>query len=74
MVPVPGYKVETLYSGTKVGTGSLCAHVFSWFQGVLPTVNFFTAKMVSADPAKWMKDNLGTQSVDKAPFCTVPGN
>ena len=24
--------------------------------------------MVSADGAKWTKDNLGTQSVDKAPF------
>ena len=29
--------------------------------------------MASADGAKWTKDNLGTQSVDKAPFCTVPG-
>ena len=24
--------------------------------------------MVSAEGAKWTKDNLGTQSVDKAPF------
>ena len=39
------------------------------------TVNVFApfAKMASADGAKWTKDNLGTQSVDKAPFCTVPG-
>ena len=27
-VPVPEYQVETLYSGTKVGTGHLCAHRF----------------------------------------------
>ena len=76
MVLVPEYNVETLYSGTKVGTGSLFACVFSWFQGVLPTVNFFApfAKTASADEAKRTKDNLGTQSVDKAPFCTVPGN
>ena len=69
-------KVSTLYSGTKVGTGSLCARVFRWFREVLPTVNSFApfTKMASADGAKWMKDNLGTQSVDKAPFCTVPGN
>ena len=30
---VPEYKVKTLYSGTYVGTGSLCARVFPWFQG-----------------------------------------
>ena len=30
--------------------------------------------MASADGAKWTKDNLDTQSVDKAPFCTVPVN
>ena len=69
-------KVSTLYSDTKVGTGSLCARVFRWFREVLPTINSFApfVKMASADGAKWMKDNLGTQSVDKAPFCTVPGN
>ena len=62
--------------GTKVGTRSLCARVSLSFRGVLPTVNFFApfAKMASADGAKWTKDNLGTQSVDKALFCTVPGN
>ena len=27
-VTVPEYKVETLYSGTELGTNSLCAHVF----------------------------------------------
>ena len=71
-----GARVETLYSGTKVGTGSLCARVFLSFRGVLPTVNFFApfAKMASADGAKWTKDNLGSQSVDKALFCTMPGN
>ena len=25
-VPMPEYKVDNLYSGTKVDTGSLCAH------------------------------------------------
>ena len=70
------FKVETLYSGTKVGLRSLCARVFLSFRGVLPPVNFLDpfAKMASADGAKWTKDNLGSQSVDKAPFCTVPGN
>ena len=55
-------KVSTLYSDTKVGTGSLCARVFRWFREVLPTVNSFApfTKMASADGAKWMKDNLGT--------------
>ena len=42
MVPVPENKVETLYSGTQVGTGSLCDLLFRWFRGVLPTINFFT--------------------------------
>ena len=67
---VPEYKVLTLYSGTKVGTGSLWARVFRWFQGLLLTVNFFSpfAKMASADGANWTKDNLGTESVDKAPL------
>ena len=32
---------ETLYSGTKVGTGHPSARVFPWFQRVLPTINFF---------------------------------
>ena len=72
----PSTRSIPLYSGTKVGTGSLCARVFRWFRGVLPTINFFAlfAKMASADGPKWTKDNLGTQSLDKAPFCTVPGN
>ena len=34
MVPVSEYKVSTLYSGTKVGTGSLCAHNFCKFRAV----------------------------------------
>ena len=32
------------------------------------------AKMVSAERAKWTKDNLGTQSVDKAPFSVAEPN
>ena len=32
------------------------------------------AKMVSAEGAKWTKDNLGTQSVDKAPFSVAEPN
>ena len=71
-------KVETLYSGTKVGTGSLCAPAFPLFPRsfthnqllhipITPCYAPF-AKMVSAEGAKWTKDNLGTQSVDKAPF------
>ena len=30
--------------------------------------------MVSAERAKWTKDNLGTQSVDKAPFSVAEPN
>ena len=30
--------------------------------------------MVSAEGAKWTKDNLGTQSVDKAPFSVAEPN
>ena len=33
---MPEYKVSTLYLGTKVGTGSLCARVFRRFRGDLP--------------------------------------
>ena len=72
---MPEYKVSTLYLGTKVGTGSLCSRVFRRFRGVLPrsTTSLLLQHLASADGAKWTKDNLGTQSVDKAPFCTVPG-
>jgi len=31
MVQVPEYKVTTFYSGTKVGSGSLCVHCFYYF-------------------------------------------
>ena len=55
-------KVQTLYSGTKVGTGSLCTRVFRWWF-CWPITSCYTpfAKMSSADGAKWTKDNLGTQ-------------
>ena len=62
----------------KVGTGSLCAPAFplvprSFTHNQLllhiPITPCYApfAKMVSADGAKRTKDNLGTQSVDKAP-------
>ena len=31
MVQVPVYKVKTFYSGTRVGSGSLCVHRFCYF-------------------------------------------
>ena len=62
----------------KVGTGSLCAPAFPLFPRsftrnqllhipITPCYAPF-AKMVSAEGAKWTKDNLGTQSVDKVPL------
>ena len=41
-VPVPEYKVSTLYSGTKLGTESLCEHIFRWCPGTLPTNHLFS--------------------------------
>ena len=41
-VPVPEYKVLTLYSGTKLGTESLCEHIFRWCPGTLPTNHLFS--------------------------------
>ena len=63
---VPEYKVSTLYSGTKVGTSSLCEHNF------LFSLLSSCFKMAS-DRAKWSNyvDSLisGTQSVNTTPFC-----
>ena len=63
---VPEYKVSTLFSGTKVGTGSLCVHSF------LFSLLSSCFKMAS-DRAKWSNyvDSLisGTQSVNTTPFC-----
>ena len=77
MVPVPEYKVKTLYSGTKVSTGSLCAHNFCKFRAVHCFV--LAAKLIFQSGI-WqgkMEYNyvhshiLGTQSVNTTPFCAV---
>ena len=72
-------KVPALEFGHGSG-GHLSGHwvpvctCFPWVPRSFTTLNFFAlfAKMASVDGAKWTKDNLGTQSVGKAPFCTVP--
>ena len=68
-------RVSTLYSGTKVGTGSLCAHNFCKFLAVhcfvLAAISL--CFKVASDRAKWNNyvhsHILGTQSVNMTPFC-----
>ena len=66
---VPEYKVKTLYSGTYVGTGSLCAGVFPWFQGtfthnpllyipISPCYSPFANMALASDGAKWTKEEI----------------
>ena len=68
-------KVSTLYSGTKVGTGSLYAHNFCKFLAVhcfvLAAISL--CFKVASDRAKWnnyVHSHIsGTQSVNTTPFC-----
>ena len=64
---VPEYKVKTLYSGTYVGTGSLCARVFPWFQGTFThnpllyipiTPCYSPLANMAFDGAKWTKEEI----------------
>ena len=68
-VPVPEYKVSTLYSGSKLGTESLCEHIFRWCPGTLPTNHLFSypqflvpleISIVSACSVYWMWTYLQT--------------
>ena len=72
---MPEYKVKTLYSGTKMSTGSLCAHNFCKFCAVHCFV--LAAKLIFQSGI-WqgkMQYNYvhrhisGTQSVNTTAFC-----
>ena len=59
---------------TCFSVGSQEFYPQSTFSHTLTPCNAPFAKMVSAERAKWTKDNLGTQSVDKAPFSVAEPN
>ena len=84
-VPVPEYKVSTLYSGTKLGTESLCEHIFRWCPGTLPTNHLFSypqflvpleISIVSVCSVYWMWTYLQTGyrvSEHSTILCRCPG-
>ena len=80
------YKVSTLYAGTKVGTGSLCAHNINFVSSGQSTALFLLLSScfkMASNRAKWShyvhSHIWGTQSVNTTPFCArtqalVPGH
>ena len=84
-VPVPEYMVSTLYSGTKLGTESLCEHIFRWCPGTLPTNHLFSypqflvpleISIVSVCSVYWMWTYLQTGyrvSEHSTILCRCPG-
>ena len=72
---MPEYKVSTLYSGTELGTDSLCAHVFWYFLGTLPTNHFFPYPQLLAtlDGAIWSKDEINSliDVCRRSPWCPL---
>ena len=74
-MPVPEYKVETLYSGTKVDTGSFNVHtIFVSFGQSTAMYSLLSARFKKASVrAKWSNyvhsHISSTQSVNTTPFC-----
>ena len=77
---VQGRDLVLGHSDTKLGTESLCEHIFRWFPGTLPTNHLFLYPQFPV-PLKECEHifRLGTMCLNKAPFCAgaralVPGH
>ena len=74
-VPVPEYQVETLYSGTKVGTGPLCAHRVCYFCGHPPLCDHSKTHVflkMASDREKWSNYAHSCMSGTQGTHAVVP--